>query len=370
MKKTDTQSESTNSISSKNTEKKHLPELYVKHENCCGCTACYSVCPMNAISMREDEEGFLYPVIEEEKCIGCNKCVNTCAFKKNEHDKGKIISVYAVKHHSEKVRMNSRSGGIFTAISDEILKNGGVVYGCIMSDQYTAVHIRSDTPDNRDKMRGSKYIQSDLGDCFKQVKSDLDVGKQVLFTGTSCQIDGLRAFLKKDNENLICIDIVCHAVPSRKIWESFVKWQELKYGKCVNTDFRNKTDFGWAEHIETLTFEKKGKQTVVDTEIFRNMFYGDFISRPSCYHCPYKSIYHPGDITIGDYWGVENAASGFSDGKGVSLVIINTEKGKTIFEAAKKSCDCVETKIEDSMQSPFLRPINEPENRNQLVLCQ
>lgn len=345
-------------------KKNHLPILFNTNESCCGCTACYAVCPVNAISMREDEEGFLYPFISSDSCLGCQKCVYICAFKKKTYNEEKSLSVYAFKHKSDDIRRKSRSGGVFTALSDEILKRNGVIYGCIMKDQYTAVHIRADSVDLRDKMRGSKYIQSEIGDCFHQVKNDLANGKYVLFSGTSCQIDGLSAYLGKEYENLICVDIVCHAVPSKKIWTSFIELQEDMYGKCVNIDFRNKNDFGWGAHIETLTFSKKGKKTTIDTETFRNLFYGNLISRPSCYVCPYKSIYHPGDITIGDYWGIDKAVPGFSDNKGVSLVIVNTEKGRTLFEAVKKNCIVKETKIEDSMQMPFIESIHRPVNRD------
>ena len=343
--------------------KTKIPLLNEAPEKCCGCTACYAACPVGAISMREDEEGFLYPEISSEKCLGCNKCENVCAFKKKNVSNEIILSVYAVKHSSEEIRMDSRSGGIFTALSDETLKNGGAVYGCVMKDQYTAVHIRAESTDDRNKMRGSKYIQSDMGDCFQQVKKDLLSDRYVLFSGTSCQIDGLKSYLGKEYERLLCIDIVCHSVPSRKIWEDFVRYQEKKYGQCVGIDFRNKRDFGWADHIETLSFDKNRKKRYVDTEIFKNLFYGDYISRPSCYECPYKSIYHPGDITIGDYWGIDKAAPGFNDNKGVSLVIINTEKGKAAFEAVKENCTFQETKIEDSIQSPFVKPISRPQNR-------
>lgn len=345
-------------------KKKHLPILFNTNESCCGCTACYSICPVNAISMCEDEEGFLYPVISAEKCLSCKKCVSVCAFKKKTTFEKEIISLYAVKHYSEEVRRKSRSGGVFTALSDEILNCNGLVYGCVMKDQYTAVHIRAENNSDRNKMRGSKYIQSNLGDCFMTVKEDLIEGRTVLFSGTSCQIDGLKSFLGKEYENLICVDIVCHAVPSKKIWTSFVEWQEKKYGKCISIDFRNKNDFGWGAHIETLIFSQKGKRTAIDSEIFRNLFYGDLISRPSCYNCSYKTIYHPGDITIGDYWGIDKAAPGFSDNRGVSLVIVNTDKGRTLFEAVKKNCIVKETKIEDSMQMPFVESVHRPENRD------
>ena len=317
--------------------KKTIPQLSTLPEKCCGCSACYAVCPANAITMREDEEGFLYPFVDSGKCLGCNKCISICAFKKKPVPNETIISVYAVKHTSTTVRMNSRSGGIFTALSDEILKRNGVIYGCIMKDQYTAEHIRAESPDDRDKMRGSKYIQSNMEGCFQQVKKDLLTGREVLFSGTSCQADGLRSYLGKEYDNLICLDIICHAVPSRKVWESFVRNQEKKHGECTDID------------LEPL---------VREGYIFE-------VSRPSCYECPYKSIYHPGDITIGDYWGIEKAAPGFDDGKGVSLVIINTEKGRQMFNAVKDSCEYTETKIEDSMQAPLSRPIGKPENRNE-----
>lgn len=268
------------------------------------------------------------------------------------------MKVYAVKHKDEQIRADSRSGGIFTAISDQFL-NGGVVYGCVLDDKFDAYHMRTEERTGRDKMRGSKYIQSHMRDCFKEVKKDLDAGKHVLFSGTSCQVAGLYLFLQKEYTNLLCTDIVCHGVPSKKVWHEYLDW--ISKGKeIVNVNFRNKVDFGWTGHIETITVGTKN----INSEVFKNIFYGHNAIRPSCYECPFKSIHHPGDITIADYWGIDNAAPGFSDNKGVSLVLLNTEKGQFFFENAKENVIWQETRIENSMQSPFEGPYKSPITRD------
>lgn len=272
-----------------------------------------------------------------------------------------LPEVYAVKHKSEDIRMNSRSGGIFTALSDKTLSEGGVVYGCILTKDFLAVHSRAENVEERNKMRGSKYIQSKLGDTFKNVKEDLDTGRKVLFSGTSCQVDGLKHYLCKEYHNLLCVDIVCHGVPSKNVWKAYLNWQERKNNsKVVEVDFRNKRDYGWYDHVETVYFENG---VSVSSRIFKNLFFGHTILRPCCYECLYKSIIHPGDITIADYWGIENAAPGFADDKGVSLVLINNEKGKIAFETVKNQLIFKNTKIEDSLQPPLKAPFPKPVNR-------
>lgn len=275
----------------------------------------------------------------------------------------KLIGVYAVKHKDPTIRAASRSGGIFTAISDKILSDGGAVFGCILSDDFLAYHVKATTKEQRDKMRGSKYIQSNMGDVFRDVKVELDSGRLVLFTGTSCQVDGLKSFLGKDYDNLLCIDIVCHGVPSPKVWLDYLKWQEQKNNKrVVSVDFRNKTDFGWSAHIETL-YTKDGSS--ISSEVFKELFYGHNILRPSCYECHYKSIHHPSDITIADYWGIDKAAPGFNDNKGVSLVLINTDKGKQYFDLVSACLESVPTDINKSLQPPLQRSFPCPASREQ-----
>lgn len=276
-------------------------------------------------------------------------------------NKYNIPLVFAVKHKDIDVRMESRSGGIFTALSDYILENNGIVYGCILTENMLAEHIRVTSKEERDKMRGSKYIQSSLGNVFEYVKNDLIQGKQVLFSGTSCQIAGLQLFLGKEFTNLLCVDIVCHGVPSPLIWINYLKWQEERANSEIESvDFRNKKDFGWNSHIESLYMKNNSR---VDSEVFKELFYGHEILRPCCHRCPYKSIMHPGNITIADYWGIKNAAPGFDDNKGVSLVLLNDDIGKNMFNAVSDCLDFKECDIEKSMQPPLEAPFPSPDNR-------
>ena len=268
---------------------------------------------------------------------------------------------YAVKHIDEQVIAESRSGGIFTAISDYVLKQGGVVYGCILTEDHLAVHARAEVEQERNLMRGSKYIQSNLGETYKLVKNDLQVGKMVLFSGTSCQVAGLRAFLGHTYENLICIDILCHGVPSPKVWKKYLQWQEKRRkGKVVKISFRNKNMFGWRDHTETIYFDN-GK--VIHSKTFKNLFLGNHILRPSCYECPYKMVTHPGDITIADYWGIEKAAPELDDNKGVSLVLINNDFGEEVFASVEPYIISRVTKLEDSIQPALKSPSRRPGNR-------
>lgn len=269
--------------------------------------------------------------------------------------------VYAVQHKSEIIRAASRSGGIFTAISDWVLEKNGVVYGCVLDESFKAIHIRTENAENRDRMRGSKYIQSKLGDTYKNVKEDLIDGRFVLFSGTSCQVAGLKQYLGREYEKLLCVDIVCHGVPSPKVWDAYLRWQEKKNRlKVKAVEFRNKKDYGWRAHVETLVFEN-GRS--VSSRVFTNLFYGHSILRPCCYECPYKSVIHPGDITIADYWGIEKAAPEFDDNKGVSLVLINNDAGEKVFDFLKDRLRWKSTRIEDSMQPPLKAPFPKPQNR-------
>lgn len=344
--------------------------LFDNGEDCCGCSACYSICPVEAISMESDEEGFLYPTINTDICIHCKKCVSVCTFKSDQRRHELKMDptwpkTYAVKHKDLAARMASRSGGVFTAVSDLVLQDKGVVYGCILNEEFDAVHARAQTKEQRNKMRGSKYVQSMIGNTFLSVKKDLDQGRQVLFSGTSCQIAGLRAFLNNENQNLFCVDIVCHGVPSPKVWKKYLKWQEQRnHAVCSNVDFRNKQDYGWKAHIETLFFtDESGNEKKISSEVFKKLFYGHNILRPCCYKCPYKSIIHPGDITIADYWGIDKAAPGFNDDKGVSLILINNKQGFEMFQRIKDSVIYKGTEIKDSLQQPLIKPYDCPKER-------
>lgn len=352
-----------------------IPVLYKQKDECCGCTACEKVCKINAISMCLDDEGFLYPVINSNKCVKCFNCVNICALKKDQAKKKTNIKylenynyhlfpiTYAVKHKDLEVRKSSQSGGIFTAISDYILKNEGIVYGCVLTTEFKAVHVRVTETENRNLMRGSKYIQSELKNTFPEVHQDLLEGKKVLFTGTSCQVAALSSYLKHDYENLICMDIICHGVPSPKIWTDYIKWQESKYSsKCIRANFRDKEKHPWKFHYESLKFENCKEY---DGQIFKEIFYGNRVLRPSCYQCPYSSIYHPGDITFGDFWGIEKRMPKYLDDYGCSLVFVNTEKGKKVFNSCSDELDYHLSNTQDCMQPMLKKPASRPAKRAQ-----
>lgn len=229
---------------------------------CCGCTACASICAHDAIMMQPDVLGFLYPVVDKDKCVDCGLCDTVCAF--NEHyDTSLNLSqpdAYAARHKDMKEVETSRSGAAFIAISDYVLENGGVVYGAGYTDHFRVVHKRAITKEERDEFKGSKYVQSDLDHVFRQVKKDLKDGLTVLFSGTPCQTAGLNSYIgKKLRENLILVDIVCHGVPGPYIWRDYIAYLEKKQGDRICwVNFRDKQQFGWKAHHETFKFVKGG----------------------------------------------------------------------------------------------------------------
>lgn len=284
-------------------------------------------------------------------------CLNSHTIKENE-------IWYAVKHINKNIRMNSRSGGVFTAISDYVLESGGRIYGCKTTEDFLAIHTYADTKEERDDFRGSKYIQSDMGDTFENVLKDLKENRKVLFSGTPCQVAALKKYVTITcadyQKNLILLDIVCHGVPSPKVWKSYLRWIEEKKHKEISiVEFRNKRNFGWADHVESIYF-KDG--SVFHGTYFRYLFYRHSILRPACYKCPYKGEYYS-DITIADCWGIERVNNEFNDNQGVSLVIVNSEVGKTIFEKIKNDLEIIKCNSKDMLQEPLCKPCKEPENR-------
>lgn len=272
-------------------------------------------------------------------------------------------AAFAVKHKNQEVRDESRSGGMFTALTDPILDAGGVVYGCILDKTYMPVHARAVTKTERNAMRGSKYAESNLGNIYCCVKADLESGKQVLFSGTSCQVAGLKLFLGKNFDNLLLVDVICHGVPSRKVWKKYLNWQENKYGKCLEAEFRNKKDFGWADHIETMRFNKNGNEQIIHSRIYTTIFYRDIALRPSCYECKFKKIIRPGDITLADYWEIDRTYPEFNDNKGISLVMVNNDRGMSFFEKAKPDLQWKKVDFAISTRYGFFHSPFKPGNR-------
>lgn len=322
--------------------------------DCCGCTACASICPHKAITMKPDSLGFLYPKVDTNKCTDCGLCEKVCAFNSN-YDKNLNLDTpetYGARHKDIKEVETSRSGAAFIAISDWILEQGGVVYGVGYEDHFRVAHKRAVTKKQRNEFKGSKYVQSDLGDIFIQVKKDLRDGRIVLFSGTPCQTSGLNSFIgKKYRQNLYLVDIVCHGVPSPYIWRDYISYYERKYKKrIVSVDFRDKKLYGWRDHKETFILDN-GLKINPKHNPFTELFYKHIMLRQSCGNCHFCNTTRPSDITIADFWGWEKTNSDFNkDNKGISLLLINTEKGKCLFYNIKDKLYTFSAKLEDCLQ--------------------
>lgn len=323
--------------------------------DCSGCSACIYVCPSNAISMEKDEEGFLYPFIQSEKCVQCGKCDEFCSFKP-VIEKDALPNAYGLKHKDESIRVTSRSGAAFVAFSDIILDRGGSVYGAVMQDDFTVCHMRAETKEQRNLMKTAKYVQSDMKKIYKEVLNDLKKGKEVLFSGTPCQIAGLLELINEKNicrDNLICCDLVCHGVPSPDIWEKYVEYIEYKYNnRIVKANFRDK-QFGWDSHCESFVLNN-GKKIV--SRDYTDLFYEHLILRPACHNCYFANINRVGDLTLADFWGIEKNDISFNDNKGVSLVLINSDRGEKILEEAKNQFEWIKCDVKNCIQPTLVKP--------------
>ncbi|MBR4762538.1 MAG: Coenzyme F420 hydrogenase/dehydrogenase, beta subunit C-terminal domain [Clostridia bacterium] len=305
--------------------------VFVFKNHCCGCGICEAICPHNAIIMQNNIQGFKYPKVNNNKCVNCGLCVEHCHFNSsNSFDvTDNYPYVFALKHKSIDVRLNSRSGGAFTALTDVVLNKKGAIYGCELIDNRTAIHTRAVTQLERNNQRESKYIQSDISGVINSIKQDLLSGKYVLFSGTACQVAAIKSYLKNiDTNKLILVDIICHGVGSPRFWSDYLDYLSHKANSnVIGAVFRNKKDFGWNSHIETIYFNDKK----YDLDLFKIMYTSHLIIRSDCSDCPYKRINRVGDITIGDCWGISDILPEFFDNKGVSLVIVNDKKGQNLF---------------------------------------
>ena len=317
-----------------------MENLYTNKNQCCGCTACRNICPKNAITMAEDGCGFFYPQINQSLCVDCGLCKSVCAFQNgiNITQKSDYPLFYAVKNKDEAIRKTSSSGGVFATLSEYVLKNDGVVYGAAFNNAMNVVHMRADNIADCKKFRSSKYVQSRLLNTFRSVRNDLENGLTVLFSGTGCQIVGLKAFLKKDYEKLFLADIICHGVPSPKIFNDYKKFAEGKANSKINyINFRAKKIYGETQDINVKFENGKSYCEFPDVDYFKQLFSKNLILRPSCFECKYTNTTRCSDITLGDFWGISKSLPNFDDKKGVSLVIINSQKGKKIMDEISKA---------------------------------
>ena len=301
--------------------------VQMNKDHCCGCSACAQECPNQCIIMKEDSEGFLYPVVDTNVCIGCLKCEKVCPCI-NQAEENEPLVTYATINFDSVIRCKSSSGGAFYYLANKIIKEGGVVFGVRFDDNWNVIHDMAIDVNGLHQFMGSKYVQSRINDCFKKCKEFLLKGIKVLFVGTPCQIAGLRGFLKKDYKNLITVDIICHGVPSPMVWQKYVK--EVSRGRKIsNIAFRDKED-GWYNYKITLnSLNGNIYSCCYRDDPYMQLFLSDYTLRPSCYNCSAKSGRSGSDITLGDFWGVDVLAPSMYDGKGTGLMLVSTVKGKT-----------------------------------------
>lgn len=303
-----------------------------RKEDCCGCEACLQVCPKRCISFAQDEEGFFYPKVTIENCIECGLCERVCPVVNQTPDVKESIAIYAAKNPDEKIRKESSSGGIFTMLAEKVINRGGVVFGARWNEKWEVVHDYSETVESLAAFRGSKYLQSRIGDSFALVKHFLKGGREVLFSGTPCQVSALRLFLSKEYENLLTVDFICHGVPSPKVWslhlDEIVK--KRKIGTIQSISFRDKT-IGWDQYKFAIKGSNSNFSEFSRSNVYMRGFLRNIYLRPSCHRCPSNSFKSGSDILIADFWGLNMLHPDFDNNSGVNLVVINSLKGEVVF---------------------------------------
>ena len=337
-------------------------------DQCCGCEACKNICPKQCITMVEDEEGFRYPHIDKEKCINCGLCERVCQYKNKVTEVKKDIEaeVYSCVIKDKEKLKNSSTCAVFYYLAKSIIDNKGVVYGAKYDENMNVIHSRVEDLKELGKLRGSKYVQSKIGDMYQAVKKDLEDNRKVLFSGTPCQVGGLYKFLGQDDKNLLTVDIICFGVPSPKIFRDYIKITEKKYNsKIIDINFRDKTR-GWQNSSTRIKFADdtiKYLKPSNDNKWYRT-FISHIITRESCNNCLYTSTDRKADITIGDFWGIENIDKDLDITSGVSKVIVNTEKGKEIFSTILPLYEVKKRKLEDAIRPNLIRPPKKNKNRD------
>ena len=336
-------------------------------ESCTGCMACYSVCQNNAIDMRADERGFLYPQICAEKCIECKRCIEVCPVNRKVDYVPDIQEVYACWQKDKDIREQSTSGGLFSVLAEFVLERDGAVFGARFDDTFKVIHSYTENKDDLTYFRGSKYVQSHIGGSFKQAEYFLKQGKMVLFTGTPCQISGLKSFLGRNYANLLCVDIVCHGVPSPMVFMDYLEYIRQSIAKDITgIRFRYKKP-SWTVFSMKIDFQEHPSYIKdTNTDPFIIGFLDDFLTRTCCSKCNYANINRCSDITLGDFWGYISEREKFRNTEeGISLVLVNTNKGKTIFEQINDKLVIVEKSIEEAkkgnqcLSRPFSKNIQE-----------
>lgn len=313
----------------------------IKKEDCCGCDACYNICPTDCIKMLDDNEGFWYPEVEKAECIECRACIDVCPAIENASTNGaledpEVIACYSL---DEDNRLKSTSGGLFMEMATSIIKENGVVFGALYNEKHLVEHYYVDNLEGLDKLRQSKYLQSRVGFSFRNVKRFLEEGRKVLFAGTPCHVAGLRNYLSKDYENLFLVDFLCRGVISPKAYEQFLISLEKQYNsKIKKVWFKNKT-YGWHRFSTKVIFENGAEYTKDRyTDVYmRGYLEGPLYLRPSCHTCKYKTLPRYSDVSLGDFWGIEKIKLHLDQDKGTSIFMVNSNKAKIMLNQIKSN---------------------------------
>lgn len=321
----------------------------IENNRCCGCYACINACPKNAITMK-DEAGFKYPAIDQEKCINCGLCKRVCPVLNSSIENRRDVKAYACYNKNLEDRLNSSSGGLFILIAKEIIKRNGVVFGAAFNEDFSVSHTCVETIKDLKKFMGSKYVQSSIDETYKKAKEFLESDRFVLFSGTPCQIEGLKKYLQKDYDKLYTQDFICHGVPSPKLWEKYLDYQhELAGSNITAVSFRNKDD-GWSKFRLTIMFKNKKHSEYASKDIYMQLFLSNLCLRESCYNCAFKKVNRESDLTLADFWGINEINPKFNDDKGVSLIAIHSKKGAELFNAIKKDIEFIEVDLEKAIK--------------------
>lgn len=318
---------------------------------CCGCTACQQICGHNAIEMKADCDGFIFPVKDLSACVNCGLCEKVCSFISPTY-KNEVLGVYAAMAKSTSDRSKSSSGALFYVIAKKVIEQRGIVYGAILDKELQVRHVVATSLDELTDLRGSKYVQSALHDTYREIRTNLRNGKLVYFTGTGCQVAGLKSYLMKDYDNLITSDLVCHGVPNQRLFDEHIKYLENKHkGKVIDYRFRDNEKWGGCESVTILYNSQNSKTFKLPTyslSPYLYSFMNAMTFRMSCYECPFAKIPRQGDITLADYWGVRKYFPNMDPSRGVSLILANSNKGKSFIEKLKSELVIEESNINDA----------------------
>lgn len=344
-----------------------MNNISILGKDCCGCTACEQICPKNCISFKENNEGFMYPVVEQAVCVNCGACTKHCPVL-NPLPTENVPTVYAAKYRDNRTTAESTSGGIFIPIAKNTLENDGIVYGCAYDENLAARHIAVENENELFRLQGSKYVQSDISGIYSRIKADLESDRYVLFSGTGCQVAGLRSFLGREYEKLTTVDIVCHGVPSPKLFARYIDYLGKKLGEPVKSyNFRSKKRRGWGLFYE-LEWGKNSKGGSGFDDPYYNAFLNCKTYREGCYNCRFANCNRQGDITLADFWGIEYINPKFYSKNGVSLVLVNTEKGKKLWKSLDNCIDSANSTLEQAvkMNKNLSAPSSRPECRSSI----